>query len=101
MCWPACRRGYISGDVHGSGSRPSSEHMNVEPGLLAENVNSALVSLVVNAGPEWNVVTGASAWPTVHSHSSHWRATWPPGAVARTANRCSPPARPVKVCGEL
>ena len=69
--------------------------MNVEFGLLALNVNVALVSSVVGcSGPEWNVVIGGVVSPTVHSHSSHCRPTCPCGEVARTANRWSPPARP-------
>jgi hypothetical protein len=86
----------ISGDSHGSGSRPSSAHMNVEFGLLALNVNVALVSVVVGcAGPSWIVVIGGVTSPTIHSHSSHSIPTWPCGDVASTANRWSPPARPL------
>src|SRR5918992_5249422 len=91
----------MSGELHGSGSRPSSEHVKVTFGLFAENVNSAPVSSVVTSGPEWNVTIGASVGPTVHSHSSHWTLVCPAGEVASTANRWSPPARPEKFCGEV
>jgi hypothetical protein len=42
---------YERGDVQAEKEAPSSRHSNVEPGSLDENVNVALVSVVVPLGP--------------------------------------------------
>src|SRR5688572_26291402 len=88
------------GEVHGASSPPSRLHQNSTPSWSAEKVNSARLFSVWTSGPEWMVVIGATVCPTSHSYSTHCSSQVPPGARARTANRCAPCSSPLYVFGD-
>src|ERR671917_1217450 len=88
------------GELHGASSPPSRLHQNSTPGWSAEKVNSARLFSVWTSGPEWMVVIGATVCPISHSYSTHCCSQVPPGARARTANRCGPCSSPLYVLPE-
>ena len=57
---PAARALYVVGDVHEVKAAPSRLHENVDPTSSDENANSAVVALVVPAGPVTMLVSGGA-----------------------------------------
>ena len=94
-CSPAARRGITNGDVHGTGSPPSTLQVKVTPVSLEWKVNSARPLSCSTSGAESMNVSGALSSPICHSYSTHSVSQMPCGSRARTANRCSPGARSV------
>src|SRR5688572_31582934 len=78
--------------------RPKSSEHSYSAGSFEENLNAAVVLVVVAGGPETIVVSGRPA-STVHDHSSGDWSTTPIGVTARTSSRCSPSLRPVSSYG--
>ena len=73
---------------------PSRRHSNVEPAFEASNVNDGEALLVAPVGPPVIVVSGAAV-STVNVRVAGEASTLPAASIARTANVCSPAARPV------
>jgi hypothetical protein len=97
---PTVKLATVCGEVHVSGSPPSSAHRNSVPGpgSFDENVNVAVVATVVRSGPESIVVSGtevsAGVSVTVHSWNAGVASTLPVRSIVRASNRCRPSARP-------
>src|ERR671914_1365927 len=90
-CTPTDRPVSCSGETHELYDPPSSEHWNVEPVSLEENVSVAFGLAVSGFGPESIVVFGAvvsgSAW-IVQLQLATVASTLPAPSVARTENVC-------------
>ena len=90
------------GDVQARTPPPSSEHWNVEPASLEENVNVALVLDVEPVGPESIVVSRRRRVghdrPLRGSPATRPRCRT--ASIARTRNSCAPSARFVYAFGE-
>ncbi len=72
----------------------SRRHSNVAPGSVLVNAKDADVELVGPVGPLVIVVSGAAV-STVNVRVAGDGSTLPAVSIARTANVCSPWARPV------
>jgi hypothetical protein len=103
-CVPTASPVRSRGDVHAANGALSSEHSKVEPDSLEENVKLALVLVVVAAGPEPIVVSGAvvsgGGW-IVQLWLAGVASTLPAASLARTSKLCAPTARPVYSRGEV
>jgi hypothetical protein len=99
---PAIRPAYEAGDAHALYPTPSSEQANVAPDSLAENVNVAVVAVVLAGGPEPIVVSGAvvSGGTIVQACIAGVGSTPPAAPIARTLKVCAPSVSEVNVMGE-
>jgi hypothetical protein len=89
---------YCRGELHAANVAPSSEHWNVEPGSLAENVKVAVVEFVLALGPDSMIVCGgvvSTAASTVQVRVAGVVSALPTASVATTRNVCEPVLRPV------
>ena len=93
VCDPRARPGSDEGDEQVAHAPPSRRHWKVETSS-AENVNCAVLSVVVAGGPEVIVVCGAVA-STDHEADAGDASTLPAVSFARTLKVCAPSARPV------
>ena len=80
----------MAGLVHGAAAAPSSEQENVEPALVEEKPNDALLWLVTAAGAEMIVATGAVV--SMAQVNDAGAETLPAGSVAVTAKVWLPAA---------
>src|SRR5918992_4984819 len=93
---PTVTSGIVTGEVHGANSAPSYEHMNVTAVWSAENVNVALVAVVVPGSSGTSAVIVVSAAPTtVQVNSAGVASTLRVGSTARTRSVCSPGSSPL------
>jgi hypothetical protein len=96
-CTPTDTSFSVSGETHKLNDPPSTEHWNVEPASLEENVNVAFGLAVSAFGPVSIVVFGAvvsgGAW-IVQLQLATVPSVLPAPSVARTEKVCGPTARP-------
>src|SRR5688500_13171009 len=95
---------YVAGEVQAANADPSSEHSKVEPASSAEKVNVALALLVVAAGPDTIVVSGAvvsAGASTVQLYPAGVASVLPAASVALTWKVWPPSARPVRLTGDV
>src|ERR687896_514427 len=86
---PTATSAIVTGEVHGANSAPSYEHMNVTPAWSAENVNVALVAVVVAGSRGTSAVIVVSAAPTtVQVKLAGVASTLRVGSTARTSSLC-------------
>src|ERR671914_1842128 len=95
---PSVRCVWVTGEVHGAYSAPSSEHIYVTPVWSDDQVNVALVlvvvRLVVLAGTLAVIVVSAGP-RTVHVWDSGVGSAFSAGSIARISTVCEPGSRPV------
>jgi hypothetical protein len=70
VCRPPARFETVVGESHGANAAPFSAHSNVAFGSLVEKMNVALVLVVVAAGPDTTVVSGAIV--SADGSTAHW-----------------------------
>src|SRR5687768_4834103 len=92
VCEPFAKPEYDFGEVHTPHAPASSLHSN-DPASDAANANDAEVVLTRPLGPAVTEVSGAVR-STVHARSAGEASTFPLRSTARTANVCTPSARP-------
>src|SRR5581483_5307400 len=99
VCEPSFSCAVVCGEPQAANDPESTRHSKLDPDSEEENAKVGVASLVVPAGPESIVVSGAVV-STVNVRESGVESVLPAWSVARTKIVCEPSFSCAVVCGE-